>query len=186
MTSESCPRMYPHCILQCKALAAKLFSIRASSEKISYVLCYPKDNTSPAQGPHHPCARLHSHRLWWRNSGQQLNTHPVTRSLSPTCPAVCGRESEQQKRKKLVGWDWDSWICEERGKISKQVMQRQSLPTSHKQTNAQSVPDQALPWEDPPFPPTLMLSMTLSSKEYSLGQFESAVRLCLLQPLGHP
>jgi len=52
-------------------------------------------------------------------------------------------------------------------------MQRQSLITSHKQTNAQPVSEQWPLWKD--YPPLLLLSMALYGMEYLFSQLRSTV-----------
>lgn len=63
----------------------------------------------------------------------------------------------------------NSLINEGKKKQGGKAMQRQSLTTSHQQTNAQPVPKQQLLCRDLPTPtPGLLLSMTLCGMEYPL------------------
>lgn len=71
--------------------------------------------------------------------------HPPSHLITP--PATWGRESEQQKWEKPVGRDWNGLISE-RKKSLHQVMQKQSLTTSHQQTVAQPVSKQQAPLKD--------------------------------------
>lgn len=64
-----------------------------------------------------------------------------------TPPATWGRESEQQKWEKPVGRDKDGLISEGEKSLY-QVMQKQSLTTSHQQTVAQPVSKQQAPLKD--------------------------------------
>lgn len=92
---KTCSRMDLHRLLQCRALAVKLFSTHISSEKtaIFCVATHHSDqsalnSTGPAQSPHHPRARPCSSLLCWLDPVLQLNNHSATHLPSTTLPPI--------------------------------------------------------------------------------------------------
>lgn len=83
-------------------------------------------------------------------------------------------KSKKKKKLHTEAKQLNKWRKKKQGG---KAMQRQSLTTSHQQTNAQSVPKQQLLCRDLPTPtPGLLLSMTLCGMEYPL------VHSCHLSP----
>jgi len=78
--------------------------------------------------------------VWWVDPGQQLNTYTAACWL-PT-PTWDGRDNSKGKSKKTSRSRWRLFKSEGQRKTKEQVMQSQSLATSHEQTNAQPVSDQ--------------------------------------------
>lgn len=84
---------------------------------------------------------------------------------------------KEKTTQKLVGEDEDSLRCEENQNQTKpQAMQRQSLTTSHQQTNALPISQQRIPWKNSPLP-IFFLRMASYGMESLFGQFGSAVPL---------
>ena len=88
-----------------------------------------------------------------------------------------GRESEKQKQDNLMGHTKDSLISEREERKKKQVMQRQSLTTSHHQM-AHPISEIQIFWKSSPN--VLLLSMA----SYDMEHFPYVVQNILLTSLG--
>lgn len=135
-----------------------------------------KDNTNPAQASSHSqtqCAQAFSGHL----TAASNNAYNVLLLHCLPPPAWERRESEQQKREKLVLGGQNSLISEQ-SRNKSQVSQRQSLITSHKHAEGQTV--------HPP-PPTDICTFFFIAKQDiikhgQLGTFQSMVAT---QPFAH-
>lgn len=111
--------------------------------------------------------------------------------LAP-CPQQCRGTTERGKAKKtfyifIKIYYKDSLTSERKRSGEKtnqnlQGRQRQSLTTSHQQTDVQQLSQHQLPWKD--YPQFLLLCIKFHDMGYSSGQFGSAVYL--LCPLPAP
>lgn len=107
---------------------------------------------------------------------------PPSQSLTLFLQKDGGQNQKGKSKKNLMGHKTGSLLIEgkkEEKKIN-QAMQRQSLTTSHQQTNVQLVSEQQLLWKK--YLPVLLLSMTfygmeyfLHGMEYPFGQLRSTV-----------
>lgn len=111
--------------------------------------------------------------LWWAHPGQQPSTHTAAHPFFPS-PQWDSKENRNNKSEKTCGSkqkQFNRW----RKKMQCQVMQRPSLTSSHKKTDAKSVatfkqsPLLCIP------PQLLLLSTAPYGTDHPFGHFRSAV-----------
>ena len=93
---------------------------------------------------------LHS-LVRWVNASQQPSTHTAFHSLPR--PSRMGERIRKTKVRKFISWDKYNLIDEgKRGKNPPQAIEKKSLSTSHKSTDAQPFAKQQPHWEAIPHP----------------------------------